>query len=45
MATIDEYMKLHIDKDPKLMNRVGMDKDQKESVNNQCRWTAAIINS
>lgn len=43
MTTIDEYMELYIKKDPKLMDKVGMDKDQKESVNNQCRWTAAVL--
>jgi hypothetical protein len=43
MTTIDEYMELYIGKDPKVMKRVGMDKDQKESVNNPCRWTAAIL--
>lgn len=43
MTTIDEYMELYIGKDPKLMNRVGMDKDQKESVNNPCRWTVAVL--
>lgn len=43
MTTIDEYMELYTGKDPKLMDKVGMDKDQKESVNNPCRWTAAVL--
>ena len=43
MATIDEYMKLYISKDPNLMTKVGMDKDQRESVNSPCKWTAAIL--
>lgn len=43
MMTIDEYMELYTHKDPKLMDRAGMDKDQKESVNSQCRWTAAVL--
>jgi hypothetical protein len=43
MTTIDEYMELYINKDSKLMDKVGMDKDQKESVNNPCRWTAAVL--
>ncbi len=45
MTTIDEYMKLYVEKDPKLMDQVGMDKDQKESVVSPCRLIAAIINS
>jgi len=43
MATIDEYMELYIKKDPKLMEKVGMDKGQRESVNNECKWTAAVL--
>ena len=43
MATIDEYMKLYVSKDPNLMNKVGMDKDQKESVDSPCKWTAAVL--
>lgn len=43
MTTMDEYMKLYINKDPKLMDKVGMDKDQKESVNSPCRWTASVL--
>lgn len=43
MTTIDEYMELYTGKDPKLMDKVGMDKDQKESVNNPCRWTVAVL--
>lgn len=43
MTTIDEYMELYIRKDPKLMDKVGMDKDQKESVDSPCMWTTAIL--
>lgn len=43
MATIEEYMELYTRKDPKLMDKVGMDKDQKESVNNACKWTVAVL--
>ncbi len=43
MATIDEYMQLYIKKDPNLMIKVGMDKDQRESANNACKWTAAVL--
>lgn len=43
MTTIDEYMQLYVSKDPNLMNKVGMDKDQKESVNSPCKWTAAVL--
>jgi hypothetical protein len=43
MTTIDEYMKLYVEKDPKLMDQVGMDKDQRESINSPCKWTAAVL--
>lgn len=43
MKTIEEYMELYIRKDPKLMDKVGMDKEQRESVNNPCKWTAAVL--
>ena len=43
MATIDEYMKLYVSKNPNLMNKVGMDKDERESVNSPCKWTAAVL--
>lgn len=40
---IDEYMELWKKKDPILMDKFGMDKDQKESVHNACKWTAAVL--
>lgn len=43
MTTIDKYMELYIKKDPKLMDQVGMDKSQRESVDNPCKWTAAVL--
>jgi len=43
MLTLEEYKKLWITKDPKLMDKSGMDKDQKESVNSPCKWTAAVL--
>lgn len=43
MLTIEEYKKLWISKDPKLMNKSGMDKEQRESVNSECKWTAAVL--
>lgn len=43
MVTLEEYKKLWITKDPTLMDRVGMDKDQKASVDSPCKWTAAIL--
>lgn len=43
MLTLEEYKKLWRTKDPKLMERSGMDKDERESINSECRWTAAIL--
>ena len=43
MLTIEEYKKLWITKDPKLMERSGMDKDERESVSSGCKWTAAVL--
>lgn len=43
MLTIEEYKKLWISKDPKLMNRSGMDKDERESASSACKWTAAVL--
>jgi len=43
MLTIEEYKKLWISKDPKLMDRSGMDKDQRESVSDKCKWTVAVL--
>lgn len=43
MLTIEEYKKLWISKDPKLMDKSGMDKEQRESVNSECKWTAAVL--
>ena len=43
MAIFEEYMYLWTSKDKKLMDKVGMDKDQRESVNSPCKWTAAIL--
>jgi len=43
MLTLEEYKKLWITKDPKLIDRSGMDKEQRESVGSECKWTAAIL--
>ena len=43
MLTLEEYKKLWITKDPKLIDRSGMDKEQRESVSNECKWTAAVL--
>lgn len=43
MTTIDEYIKLYQKKDPKLMDRVGMDMYQKESVESPCKWISAVL--
>lgn len=43
LKTINEYMELWKKKDPILMDKFGMDKDQKESVHNACKWTAAVL--
>ena len=43
MLTIEEYKKFWISKDPKLMNMSGMDKDERESVSSECKWTAAVL--
>ncbi len=43
MLTIEEYKKLWITKDPKLMERSGMDKGERESVSSGCKWTAAVL--
>ncbi len=43
MLTLEEYKKLWVTKDPKLMDRAGMDKDERESVNSDCKWTAAVL--
>ena len=43
MLTLEEYKKLWTTKDPKLINRSGMDKEQRESISNECKWTAAIL--
>lgn len=43
MLTLDEYKKLWIEKDPKLMDKAGMDKDERESVSSPCKWTAAVL--
>lgn len=43
MLTLEEYKKLWIEKDPKLMDRSGMDEDERESVSSPCKWTAAIL--
>ena len=43
MTTFEEYFDLYKTKDPKLMDKVGMDKDQRESINNSCKWTAAVL--
>ena len=43
MLTLQEYKKLWISKDPKLIDRSGMDKEQRASVNNECKWTAAVL--
>jgi hypothetical protein len=43
MLTLEEYKTLWATKDLKLMERSGMDKEQRESVNNECKWTAAVL--
>ena len=43
MLTLEEYKKLWLTKDLKLMERAGMDKDEKESVSSPCKWTAALL--
>ena len=43
MATFEEYLDLYRTKDPKLMDKVGMDKDQKASVSSPCKWTVAVL--
>lgn len=43
MLTLEEYKKLWITKDQSLIDRSGMDKDQRESVNNPCKWTASVL--
>ncbi len=43
MLTFDGYMELWKTKDSKLMDRSGMDKDQRLSVNNPCKWTASVL--
>jgi hypothetical protein len=43
MATIEEYMDLYAKKDPKLMDKVGMNKDQRNTVNSPCKWAAAVL--
>ena len=43
MLTIEEYKKLWISKDQKLIDRSGMDKDERESISSECKWTAAVL--
>jgi hypothetical protein len=43
MLTLEEYKRLWITKDPELIKRSGMDKDERESVDNPCKWTAAVL--
>lgn len=43
MLTFEEYMELWKRKDPKLMERSGMDKDERESIGSACKWTAAVL--
>lgn len=43
MLTFEEYMELWRTKDPKLMDKSGMDKDQKLSVDSSCKWTASVL--
>jgi len=43
MAKFEEYLELYVSKDPKLMDKVGMDKDQRASIDSPCKWTAAIL--
>ena len=44
MLNIEEYKKLWIEKDPKLMIKSGMDKDEREAAHtSDCKWTAAIL--
>lgn len=39
----EEYLKLYRLKSPNLMDKAGMDKSQKESVDSPCKWTAAVL--
>lgn len=43
MLTIEEYKKLWISKDQKLIDRSGMDKDERESISSECKWTTAVL--
>lgn len=43
MIKFEEYIELWKRKDPKLMDRAGMDADQKASVGSPCKWTAAVL--
>jgi hypothetical protein len=43
MLTLEEYKTLWVTKDPKLMEKSGMDKEQRESIDSECKWTAAIL--
>lgn len=43
MLTPEGYKKLWITKDPELIDRSGMDKEQRESISNECKWTAAVL--
>lgn len=43
MLTMEEYKKLWISKDQKLIDRSGMDKDERESISSECKWTAAVL--
>lgn len=39
----EDYMYLWTKKDPKLIDKADLDKDQREAINNPCKWTAAIL--
>lgn len=43
MLTIDGYMELWRTKNKVLMDKSGMDKDQKLSVDSPCKWTTSVL--
>ena len=43
LSSLEEFKKLWISKDPKLIEMSGMDKGQRESINDECKWTLAVL--
>lgn len=43
MLTFEEYIELWKSKDPRLIDRSGMDKEQRLSVDSPCKWTVSIL--